>query len=131
MSKKMSADTNIINWFEIPVTDMARARKFYEAVFDITLTETGTGGTKMAMFPYEGGSGKAGGALIQSHSRKPSQDGVVVYLNANPDLNTAAGRIESEGGKISMGKTLIDENSGYMAFFTDTEGNLLGLHSNG
>lgn len=26
---------NMVGWFEIPVTDMDRARKFYESVFDI------------------------------------------------------------------------------------------------
>ncbi len=26
--------TNIANWFEIPVTDLERASKFYEKVFD-------------------------------------------------------------------------------------------------
>jgi len=37
-------------------------------------------------------------------------------------------RIESAGGKVTMPKTSIGEN-GNMAFFLDTEGNIIGLHS--
>ncbi len=29
---------NPVNWFEIPVKDMARAKKFYEKVFGVELT---------------------------------------------------------------------------------------------
>jgi len=40
-----------------------------------------------------------------------------------------ADKIHEAGGKIILPKTLIDEQSGYMALFTDTEGNTVGLHS--
>lgn len=37
----MPATVNLINWFEIPVVDMARAKKFYEAALgtEISLHE--------------------------------------------------------------------------------------------
>jgi len=38
-------------------------------------------------------------------------------------------RIEKAGGKILMPKTLISQQIGYMAFFTDTEGNRMALHA--
>jgi predicted enzyme related to lactoylglutathione lyase len=38
-------------------------------------------------------------------------------------------RIQSEGGQIVMGKTLITPEIGYMAFFIDSEGNRIALHS--
>ena len=128
--KKMSEETNAINWFEIAVSDIARATKFYETILDIKTTSMEMMGMKMAMFPYDGSKGKVGGALVQSQMHTPGATGAVIYLNANPDLDLVAKRIEKAGGKISMPKTLIDENSGYMAFFTDTEGNAIGLHSN-
>ncbi len=31
---------NAISWFEIPSTDLDRATKFYETIFDITLNPT-------------------------------------------------------------------------------------------
>ena len=58
-------------------------------------------------------------------------DGAVIYLNANPDLQLVLNRVEKAGGKILMPKVLIDENTGNMAFILDTEGNKVGLHSNG
>ena len=33
----MNANVNAINWFEIAVTDMARAKKFHETIFDIEM----------------------------------------------------------------------------------------------
>ncbi len=130
MSTKMSSDTNALNWFEIAVKDIARATKFYENILDIKTTPMEMMGMKMAMFPYEGANGKVGGALVQSQMHTPSATGSVIYLNANPDLGLVAKRIEKAGGKLSMPKTLIDENTGYMALFIDTEGNTIGLHSN-
>jgi predicted enzyme related to lactoylglutathione lyase len=54
--------------------------------------------------------------------------GAVIYLNANPDLQLVLDRVSAAGGQIIMGKTLIDDKVGYMAFIVDTEGNKVGLH---
>ena len=130
MTKKMSAETNAINWFEIAVTNIARAKIFYETILEIEMTPMEMMGMKMAMFPYDSSKGTVGGALVQSEWHTPGATGAVIYLNANPDLDLVFNRIEKAGGKTSMPKTLIDKKSGYMAFFTDTEGNTVGLHSN-
>jgi predicted enzyme related to lactoylglutathione lyase len=126
----MNETANAINWFEIAVTDMDRAKKFYEAVFSIKLQDMEMPGMKMKMFPAGAMDGKVGGCLIQDSSRKPSADGVRLYLNGNPDLSIALGKVEAAGGKVHWQKTLINEQTGYMAFFEDAEGNLLGMHSN-
>jgi predicted enzyme related to lactoylglutathione lyase len=60
---------------------------------------------------------------------KPSADGVKIYLNGNPDLAKILSKVEKAGGKITMPKTKISDDIGYMAFFIDTEGNSIGLHS--
>src|SRR5882762_8121295 len=127
--EKMSKNTNALNWFEIPAADISRASKFYEAIFDIGLTSMNMEGMKMAMFPYDGTNGKVGGALVQSLMHTPGATGAIIYLNANPDLDLILKRIEKAGGKILMPKTLIDKNTGYMAFLSDSEGNSIGLHS--
>jgi predicted enzyme related to lactoylglutathione lyase len=126
----MNKEVNAINWFEIPALDIKRAKKFYESIFKIETTEHEMMGMKYAMFPYDASKGTVSGALVQSQMHKPNKTGVFVYLNANPDLQTVLNKIEKAGGKVTMPKTLIDEQSGYMAFFTDTEGNNVGLHSN-
>ena len=125
----MDAQSNNLNWFEIPATDISRARKFYETIFEIEMSEQEMMNMKMAFFPWEMGSGKAAGGLVQSDMHKPSTDGAVIYLNANPALDNVLGRIESAGGQVVMPKTQISEEIGYMAFFIDSEGNKLALHS--
>lgn len=95
----MDASANILNWFEVSVSDIARAKKFYETIFSITMEEMEMGGMKMAMFPYEPMGGKLSGGLAQSDMHKPSADGVKVYFNGNPNLDAALSKVESAGGK--------------------------------
>ncbi|MEP6513059.1 MAG: VOC family protein [Parafilimonas sp.] len=33
----MDASTNSLNWFEIPATDIQRAKKFYETIFGFSM----------------------------------------------------------------------------------------------
>ena len=125
----MTSNENSLNWFEISVSDMNRAKKFYETIFEIKMDEQEMMGMQMAFFPSNPGNGKASGALVQGSMHKPSADGAKIYLNGNPDLSDALSRIEKAGGKVTMPKTQIGE-FGFMAFFTDTEGNTVALHSN-
>jgi uncharacterized protein len=125
----MDQTTNAINWFEIPAVDIQRAKHFYQVIFGIHMEEMEMMNMQMAMFPYQGGSGKTSGAIVKSDMHQPSQSGPLIYLNANPNIDEILKRIERVGGQIIMGKTQIDPETGYMAFFIDTEGNRIGLHS--
>ena len=117
-----------IAWFEIPVLDMDRAKKFYEAVTEFTLTDYPLpDGSPYSVFPYEMGQG-IGGALMQHPECKPSMDGVTIYLPGGDDLAPSLARAEQAGAKIIIPKTAIGEN-GFMAQFIDTEGNRVALHS--
>lgn len=120
--------TNALNWFEIPVTDMGRAKAFYGEVLDSELKAFGIdelGDRTEMMLPYQDG---VGGALVQHDDYTPSQEGSVVYLNGGDDLNVPLGKVEAAGGKPLTDKISIGEN-GFIAFFLDTEGNKVGLHS--
>jgi predicted enzyme related to lactoylglutathione lyase len=118
---------NMINWFEIPVSDFERAKLFYETIFDITMTVTEIQGYKMAFFPaYEGA---VSGAICYGEGYIPSGAGSLMYLNANPDVNLVLDKTVQAGGKIIVPKTLIGEDTGYYAFIVDTEGNRIALHS--
>jgi predicted enzyme related to lactoylglutathione lyase len=127
----MDSSTNALNWFEIATNDLDRAQKFYEAVFGIKMEPLDMDQLQMRMFPGEGANGKVGGAIVKSGMHKPSKEGTLVYLNANPDLSDALGRVEKNGGKVLMPKTHISDDIGYMAFFLDTEGNAVAMHSQG
>lgn len=118
---------NAINWFEIPVTDIARAKKFYETIFGFQTMNMSMGNMLMEMFPAD--EHGTTGALIQWEHGKPSAEGTMVYLNADGILDDVLSRVESAGGKVAMPKTLITEEYGHMAAIIDTEGNRVGLHS--
>ncbi len=126
----MTAKENALNWFEISVSDMNRAKKFYETVFGIEMQEQEMMGMKMAFFPAEDMNGKVSGSLVQGPMHKPSADGAKIYLNGNPDLDIALGKVAAAGGKVTMPKTKISDEVGCVAFFTDTEGNTVAMHSN-
>jgi predicted enzyme related to lactoylglutathione lyase len=125
----MDNNTNALNWFEIAVTDMPRAKHFYQVIFGIHMDEMEMGNMLMAGFPGTPGSGKASGALVKSDSHIPSMQGAVIYLNANPDMSGVLSKVEEMGGEIILPKTQISPEIGYMAFVKDTEGNKVGLHS--
>src|SRR4051812_44307362 len=116
----MNEKVNILNWFELSVNDMSRAKKFYESVFGIKMEQTEMMGMQMSFFPSENMNGKVAGSLVKSAQHKPSTEGAVIYLNANPDLSEALGKVEKAGGKVVMPKTHINPDTGHMAFFIDT-----------
>lgn len=122
---------NAISWFEIPATDLARAQKFYETVFAVELFAMDSPMMKMRMFPVQDMMTGVGGALVDSGGfHKPSADqGPLIYLNANPDVQLVLDRIAAAGGKILVPKTEISPEYGHMGVFIDTEGNRIGLHS--
>ena len=126
----MESNANALNWFEIPASDLKRAQDYYEGIFAMKMVDLGEMmDMKMVGFPIDMMSGKVGGALAKSEYHQPSESGVLVYLNANPDIQTVIDRIEEFGGEVLMPKTLINQQIGYMAFFKDTEGNRIGLHA--
>jgi len=119
---------NMVAWFEIPVTNMERAKTFYEVVFNIKISVQDFGGVQMGWFPPAEDAPGAMGSLIQNKAYVPSEEGTLVYFgseNAQNELN----RIEEAGGKIKQGKTMISPEHGYMAVFIDTEGNRVALYS--
>ena len=118
---------NALNWFEIPATDFNRARIFYETVLEITMIMPFEG-MKYAMFPSDMEQGAVGGGLVEEQGYEPSEKGSLVYLNGGDDLAVPLSRVEAAGGKILIPKMSIGAN-GYMAQFTDTEGNRVALHS--
>ncbi len=124
-------EANMCGWFEIPVSDMDRARKFYETVFDIEIQVHKLGETLMGWFPFteDPEARGASGSLVQNKEfYTPSSDGVLIYFSSL-EINTEMGKVEGAGGKVLQEKKQISPDIGYMALFLDTEGNRIALHS--
>jgi len=119
---------NVVNWFEIPAKNFDRACKFYSKVLDgdIQKMDSPTG-LKMGFLPGTAPD-SVGGAIVAGEGYEPATKGTMVYLNGGDDLNVPLGRIEKAGGKVLLSKTSIGEN-GFIAQFSDTEGNKVSLHS--
>ena len=122
----MPTHANPVNWFEIPVTDLARAKKFYEAVFSVEIAENEMGPNKMGWFPMEVGAAGAAGTLIQGEGYTPSHDGSLVYLHVDA-IDPTLATIEKAGGNTLMRRTDIGQH-GFIAHIEDTEGNRVALH---
>lgn len=134
MSQHPIAASNAVNWFELPVTDTARAKQFYETILSMEMETRYMEETaeELTFFPFEPGviratSGKVSGALVKGAHSTPSAAGTLVYLNANPAIQPVLDRITAAGGRILVPKTKI--MAGYTAVFLDTEGNRVGLHA--
>lgn len=122
----MPLQTNPVSWFEIPVTDLVRAKTFYEAAFSIEITETEMGPNKMGWFPMAMDVPGAAGTLIQGEGHKPSHEGSLVYLHVDA-IDPTLELIDTNGGKTLVPRTSIGEH-GFFAHFEDTEGNRIALH---
>lgn len=122
---------NAISWFEIPATDLARAQKFYETIFSMSMIPVDMPNIKMRMFPLDDMMNDVGGALVDSGGfhKASLTDGPLIYLNANPDVQHILDKVTAAGGSIMVPKTEISPEYGFMAVFIDTEGNRIGLHS--
>ncbi|HHE39027.1 MAG TPA: VOC family protein [Candidatus Cloacimonetes bacterium] len=118
---------NTIVWFEIPVTNFDRAKKFYEELLGLELQVDEMGGAMMGFFPLEGEG--VTGAIVKGEGYEPADKGTSVYFNCENDLQPVQDRIEPAGGKVIVPKTLIMEDIGYFCLFLDTEGNKVALWS--
>ena len=124
--------SNPVRWFEIYVSDMARARRFYESVFGFSLSplQDPTGVGEMWTFPWANdpnGAPGASGALVRMEGVSPGGGGTLVYFGCE-DCAVEAGRVNGAGGTVARPKFAIGPH-GHIALVVDTEGNMIGLHS--
>ena len=67
---------NAVNWFEIPVTDLKRATKFYETILSVEMHVFEAGGMQCSFFPFDMQSGGIGGGLMLAPGYVPSDNRV-------------------------------------------------------
>jgi len=119
---------NVVTWFEIPVIDMERAKKFYAEVMETSFEDNEMDGFKMAIFDCE--EPAVGGMLVKAEGYEPSKTAAVIYLNGGDDLSGPLDRAVQSGAEVLWPKTAINDGEcGYFAQFSDSEGNRVGLYS--
>jgi predicted enzyme related to lactoylglutathione lyase len=120
-SAKTTKSASSIVWFEIPVDDPARAKKFYSGLF----------GWKIKAFPgmddywhidTGGGDDSPDGALM---GRKNPEHTITNYI-AVTSLDKSVARLEKLGGKICMPRTAVP-TMGYFAICQDPDQNTFAL----
>lgn len=111
--------------FEIPVDDIDRARGFYTEVFEWDVEEMPMGDgiyTSVITAQGDGGSGGINGAIID---RDEILVDPIITIEV-PLIEAHLERVEAAGGSTAVPIGEIPHTGRY-AYFTDTEGNVLGL----
>lgn len=118
---------NPVNWFEIYVQDMPRAKAFYEKVLGVQFTKLEAGDLEMWAFPMEQNASGAAGSLVRMQGVPSGGNSTIVYFSC-ADCGVEAARVTKAGGRIHRDKFSIGPY-GHIALVVDTEGNMIGLHS--
>jgi predicted enzyme related to lactoylglutathione lyase len=121
------SEHNAVGWFEIYVQDMARAKAFYESVFQVELDELPGPDIEMWTFPMSMEKTGASGALVKMAGFPSGGNSTLVYFVCE-DCAVEEGRVEAAGGTVERSKMSIGEY-GFISLAIDTEGNMIGLHS--
>ena len=119
-----------IHHVNLPAPDMAASARFYEAVLDTTLTpmdDPNDPTAQMRAFGDDFTSHGAGGALVKLDYTRPGPGGAMVYFSCE-DCDVELSRVEAAGGTVVRPKFPIGDH-GFVSIMTDTEGNMVGLHS--
>jgi uncharacterized protein len=122
----MKKTFNAVVYFEIPVTEMDRAVKFYTAVFRFSFEKDTIDNNEMALFPFTESSTGISGALAKGEIYKPSKNGTLIYFRTD-DIDETLQLVKQNEGKILYPKTS-NGDLGFAAEFEDSEGNRIALH---
>jgi hypothetical protein len=114
--------------FEIPVDDLDRAQSFYREAFgwrmhsmpEMSYTTVTTAAVDEQGLPAEPGA--INGGLLM---RQEPVTGPVVVVNVE-DIDAALARVRELGGRVLRERLTVGD-MGYSAYFTDPEGNTIGL----
>lgn len=118
---------NAVCWFEVYVQDMPRAKAFYESVLGVKLERLNSPEIEMWAFGMDPARPGAGGALVRMPGVPSGGNSTLVYF-ACEDCAVEEARVAKAGGRVHRPKMSIGEY-GFITLAVDTEGNLIGLHS--
>jgi uncharacterized protein len=120
-------NVNPVGWFDIYVSNLDRAKKFYETVFNTKLVDLPIEWGKQSLFPSDHEGLNISGALVEKVDMIANGNNTIVYF-VTEDCIAEESRVEKAGGKVVKPKMSIGE-FGFMSILIDSEGNTIGLHS--
>lgn len=106
-----------------PVTDMERARAFYEGILGLTVTMDHKLEGGAHWVEYDIGSGTL--AIGSAPGMEPSRNGCSVALEVD-DFDKAIEELKTAGVEFNFGP--LETSVCHMAFVRDPEGNSIGMH---
>lgn len=117
--------------FELPADDLERATQFYAAVFDWKINRIpALGATMVGTAPSdERGQPTGPGAINGGMANRGVPINQPVITIEVADIETTLSRIEELGGKRLQEKTPVGD-MGFVGYFTDPEGSVVGLWQN-
>ncbi len=123
---------NPFAWVEIYVSDMQRARRFYEAVLQVSLTDMKMPDgmdqdMEMFAFPSDMNWPGCSGALVKMAGMDARWWGSIVYFGCE-DCGIELSRVVWAWGIVHQEKMSIGEY-GFMWLAVDTEGNMVWFYS--
>ena len=118
--------------FELCVDDIERAQAFYQEAFgwrtnavpEMNYVLVSTTKTDKHGRPSEPGAINGGMMVRQAPFAAP-----IITIQVD-DVDAALAKVESLGGAVVAGRQSVGD-MGFSAYFTDTEGNIVGLWQNG
>ena len=110
-------------WFDVPVTDLDRAVRFYSGVLGRSIKNEFPDFAVLAH-----GDSEVAGCLVRKRGDLPSEGGPLLYFSVPGRLDEAVRLVPELGGKV------IEPNHpigpfGFRAIVLDSEGNRIALHS--
>ena len=116
--------------FELPVDDFDRASGFYGELFGWGITPMGPTSAMARTAPSdEYGRPSEPGAINGAFARRAEPISVPVLTIGVDDIDKTLERIQTLGGNLVQAKTPVGD-IGFVAYFTDSESNTVGLWEN-
>lgn len=109
--------TNWISWVEFRSSDPKRSAEFYGRVFGWPSTPVAD-----EYVVFTPGQGPGGGF----NSAKPQMPPTLVYVHVD-SIEATVAQIETAGGEVVIPKFLFSPEAGYISFFKDPDGTIVGL----
>jgi len=124
----------MITWVEIPCTDLERVQTFYSTVFGWTATPSPN--PEVSLF----NKGGTNGSFVKlepekflspaTHPNNSDKGHMAVRVTLNVEsVDESLKEVEKAGGSLYLAKKGLPGNMGFVAYFTDTERNVMGVWS--